>query len=277
MKTRYLLAIASIFILAFAWLMGCSTSPTSTTTTTNPMGTISFFCGKPSTASSANISSKSLVDFDYLKANVKSAHIYIDRIDISKTGETWESVLTGPYEVAIDYTNDLFMIGSPVSIPAGQYEGVKLKVLPIVTWVLADDSLVTVEATPKMQVANEMYSFSGGSDLGKTTQALFSTYNGFLTAFNVESGANTYLIFEASTYPSETFLDRAVSHSGWWLAFVCRATRFIDYTTTTGGGVPTTRVVTTTAGGGVPTTSGAVGTTVSASTTISVATTSTTL
>jgi len=219
-------------------------------------GAIAFYSGQP-TGVNGSVSNFALIPWPGLK----EVHLYIEKIDISPTGASWEAVLTGTREVVITASNTPMPIGDPVTIPAAQYEGVRINILPKITWIISrealpsleaipteeanlkvtlttteSDAIVTVEATPNIFVSNTIGFWGPSSNQGQTTKAVFSTLNGFLTAFNVEAGATTYLVFEirpdsmAGGFPST---DPNFFRNRWNFGVVCRATRFIGETATT--------------------------------------------
>jgi len=231
-KTFWLLVIVICLgfgVLMFGFIYGCGQQQGGGGGT----GIIGFYYGKPAAGVSSSARAMALLPYPWLK----EARIYVERIDISQTGATWETVLSGTREVTITSSDAPLFIGNSASVPAGQYEGVRIKIQPKITWVTTTDTLVTCESVPNFLIANQMGFFPSSGMLGQTTQATFSTLNGYLTAFQVEASTmesvpSTYVIFEM-----RPDLERSGSYDpnagppptseGWEIAMVCRATRFI--------------------------------------------------
>lgn len=197
----------------------------------NPLAspaTLSFYSGNSSGNRSSIGKIQRQLPLD--QVTIESASMYIDKIEISRTGTKWEEVLSGPYEVKITHNNAPLRFGNPTNIPTGQYEGLRISIQPKVVFKFTDGRSKTVDKLPQ---GINMYGFNL---LASQAIITITTANGLLDAFTIERGAETALVFDIYIGATESaMMGRTVSNpcvenvSDWFLAFNhIGATRFVD-------------------------------------------------
>jgi hypothetical protein len=184
-------------------------------------GAISFYSDKISgTGAAAPAINRSTYWFENY---VTGAKIYITKIEISIDGTKWEKVCSET-EVNVTY-QDLNRFGSPINVPEGQYEGIRIEYEPKVTFYLANSTnTVTITSLP------EQLFYINGSITPIVNNITFSSANGYLTPFKIERGAETFMIFEFRPIPWTLGQDKVVNNdiSSWHMGFAARASRFLQ-------------------------------------------------
>lgn len=193
----------------------------------SPSGVVSFYGGD----TGSNISS-----LDYKSQSVtgptKESYIYVKKIEISTTGSEWVELLSESEGIEVKVTdipgvNGIVKIGSPVSIPAGEYHGVRLTIEPKVRFVeiytqystITSSIDVTLEIMP-----SEMQYGNGGTAFAPTDTILFTSANGYLVPFDIAEGTETFILFRFYVGWKGNSADDITD---WSLTAAARATRFL--------------------------------------------------
>ena len=157
-----------------------------------PHGTITFYSGESginTNSSFRKLATRGLGIVSYLT---------ISSIEISTTGEEWVTVLNGPIEVEVD-RNQNIKIANSISIPVGQYHGIKLNIEPKVRFETVKNGVELTDASVATNTTVEKLPCEfviGNHALTSTESIVFSSANGFLVPFDIEENAGTFLIFE---------------------------------------------------------------------------------
>jgi len=159
----------------------------------NPLGSaaiLSFYSGHNSSNAAPALFSVNKI-LDQYGSNVLSAKIYIDKIEISRTGTNWETVLNnGPFQITITTDTVPIRIGTPVNLPEGQYEGVRI-------YLESKIDITFLDGTTK-----EMLKLPDGVTLNRklvvqnTNVLTLSTADGTLPSFIIARGDETYFVFD---------------------------------------------------------------------------------
>jgi hypothetical protein len=224
----FLLVVCCAFLLA-----GCGENLLA------PPGTISFYGGEQGISSSSSLGTGSSkintqsFDMFSLPSTMgisEQTCVYVKKIEISKTGEKWETVFDGSEEIKVK-PGEIVRIGDSVSVPPGQYHGLRLslepknKILEIDPWG-GDDNVtmdVTLEKAPYCVIRDEMGS---NRAVYAHENVEFTSANGFLNPFDIGGNTETSIVLEMFVV---YYGDDSGNPSSWiWVPFIrVRATRFL--------------------------------------------------
>ncbi|MBN1622404.1 MAG: hypothetical protein JW871_07430 [Endomicrobiales bacterium] len=223
-------ALFGVLLLFFA--ASCEKNPYTSSkrasSPADPLGTnygaISFYSGEQPGSSSA-ISRKTLDS--YQSGRIESVTVFIDEIAISKTGEEWETVLNTLQEITITTDPTPIRITDPVNVSAGQYEGIRIHIQPKVTFLFSDGTSKTFNKMPNS--VGVIKSISKTIQIVETSETItLSTANGYLNAFNVENGSETYIVLDIKVLDMPVGTTTASNLTGWTFAITARPTRFLN-------------------------------------------------
>ncbi|MDD5687449.1 MAG: hypothetical protein PHE88_06430 [Elusimicrobia bacterium] len=193
-----------------------------------PMGTISCYSGK--------LNSSSTISFRPVNKHAdgmsKEFYIYIKSIEISTAGNEWIKILDNsgnPLETKVKYGDIIRINTSSVSVPSDQYHGVrlviepKIKILSLHKWEDSSDTVVDITLN-KLPSRIGMLVGSTDTKISAIDTISFTSANGYLVPFTIETGKETFLVFEFSV----AWLGSSISDiTDWELSLACRATRFL--------------------------------------------------
>lgn len=206
MKPLFLLTFISIFFLS-----SCSQNLMLSTP-----GVISFHSGEISnTQNTSSLSSKTIKASRVRVSGAIEADMYIDKIEISETGKDWIPIINEPTEVIIK-NDETIKFGNSQTIPSGEYHGLRLTIEPKIRAIISSSTIVTHEALPTDMVICLTPGF--GTGITSTNTIEFTSANGFLVPFTVESDKETFIILHLEVNVDETSWNS--------LTLAARATRF---------------------------------------------------
>jgi len=189
-------AILAVSLMGLLFLGSCSEN-----LLTNPAA-LSFYSGETQETTAASISMQSIGAETLLNTNCIESIVYIDKVEISQTGEEWINVLTEPKEVRVK-RGELIRFANPVTVPAGEYHGVRLTVQAKVRFLEIEVGTGTVNvdvSLEKMPVHMSIGPSRGSRmTITPTTTPTLTSANGALIPFTAGSGKNTYLVFDIVT------------------------------------------------------------------------------
>jgi hypothetical protein len=155
-----------------------------------PAAMLSFYSGHNSSNAAPALFPVNKVLEQY-GSSVLSAKIYIDKIEISRTGTNWETVLNnGPFQITITTETAPIRIGTPVNLPEGQYEGVRIYFESKIDITFLDGTTKEILKLPDGVTLNRKIVVQN------TNVLTLSTADGTLPSFIIARGNETYLVLD---------------------------------------------------------------------------------
>ena len=172
--------------------------------------------------------------------NGVESYVYIDKIQISATGEKWFTIMDGPTEVKVK-KGELIKIGSLTSVPPGEYHGLKIIYEPKVRFTSIrtssgqNSAIIPVDVTLTKLPFNMSAGINDGDAKWWThgeeipTEVIFTSANGMLVPFNIEKDKETFLVCEILTHALDYYGNEAVNNNigDWQLNIFVRATSYL--------------------------------------------------
>lgn len=170
--------IVVIFLL-FVFCSGCGKNPLTFLSTKISFG------GEADTSTKTNLSPNNSKRIKYIYVPVKGPDeiiVTIEKIEITETGEKWIEIFNGNQSVRMVYGGAQATFDLPVSVPYGEYHGVKI-------WF---GSIIKAKRYGGKYGAERYYEKDG---FNKNNPFIFDTINGLLPyPVTIESGKETRLV-----------------------------------------------------------------------------------